>query len=197
MTDLIGTDDACAVEDSDQSFVTRAFGGRKIFTLTLEERQSLQNMKPKEIAHEAMNDSYVMIIASQRSLNSVVYHCWPFDVPQIVQDAEWFVHMAKSVEKASDRAKYAASAQSRIWIFLGNIDQRDGVLQCVAKQANADLRDCIVHACRACQENPRDRKEFVKLYTDAYEAEVGINISSQLTSSQLTFAYSKDVFMYD
>ena len=192
MKDLIDTDDACAVEDSDQSFVARAFGGRKIFTLTREERQSLQNMKPEEIAHEAMNDSYVMVIASQRSLNSVVYHCWPFDVPQIVQDAQWYVHMAKSVEKASDRAKYAASAQSRIWIFLGNIDQRDGVLQCVAKQANADLRDCIVHACRACQKEPQNREEFVRVYTLAYGNEPGIDITSQLF-----LAYAKDVRMYD
>ena len=192
MKDLIDTDDACTVEEWDQSFVARAFGGRKICTLTREERQSLENMKPEEIAHEAMDDSYVMVIASERSLNSVVYHCWPFVVPQILHDAQSYMHMAKNVEKAFDRAKFAASAQSRIWIFLGNIDQRDGVLQCVAKQANADLRDCIVHACRACQEKPRDRKEFVKLYTDAYEADPGINISSQLT-----LAYAKDVFMYD
>ena len=186
------TDHASEDEASEKRYVERAFGGRKICTLTREERQSLENMKPEEIAHEAMDDSYVMVIASERSLNSVVYHCWPFVVPQILHDAQSYMHMAKNVEKAFDRAKFAASAQSRIWIFLENIDQRDGVLQCVAKQANADLRDCIVHSCRACQEKPRDRKEFVKLYTDAYEADPGINISSQLT-----LAYAKDVFMYD
>ena len=145
------TDDTSSDEISDKKYVERAFRGRKICKLTHEEKQSLKKMMPEEIADEAMVDSYVMAIAAESSLNSVLNHCWPFVAPEILHDAQSKMHMAKNVEKALDRAMFAASAQSSIWNFLGNIDQRDGVLQCVAKQANADVRDCIVHACRACQ----------------------------------------------